>query len=73
MSEPDAGAYVLPDGGEVHFTTDREPAPADRIEILPGGWVKLVFKHSYKKEILPSRVIEGIHSHTQHEEDQGWW
>lgn len=65
---------VLEDGGEIHFRDDdREAYVADRIEFLPGGWVKAIYKRKYQMEIYPPQSIEGIYTHTNSVEDAEWW
>lgn len=46
----------LEQGAEVHFTTDREDAPATDAEILENGWVRLFFNHDYSVEYHPQRT-----------------
>jgi hypothetical protein len=71
MNEP---IYVSEYGGEVHFATDREPGQFDRIELYPDGWVVLINKNSYSKDILQKEAIEGIYTHTSDEEESAeWW
>jgi len=70
MSEP---LYVMPDGAEVLLKDRDDVVVPDRIEILPGGFVKLIFKKQYQKEIYPREEIEGMYSHTQTEEQEDWW
>jgi len=64
---------VLPNGGEIHFTDDRDPHSADRIEYLPGGHVKAIYKRQYEMEIYPPHIIEGVYTFTKHVEDAEWW
>jgi len=64
---------VLPDGAEIHFTDDRDTYVPDRVEFLPGGFVKCIYKHNYSIEVYPQSDIEGIYTHTNHLEDQDWW
>ena len=65
--------YVIPDGGEVKLSYKDDVVVPDRIEILPGGFVKLVYKGLYQKDIVPRDTIEYISSHTQTEENEEWW
>ena len=64
---------VMPMGGEIHFTDDRDAHVPDRIEILRGGWVRAIYKHNYQQEIHPPDAIEGIYNHTNALEDEEWW
>jgi hypothetical protein len=64
---------VLPNGGEIHFTDGREVKRADRVEFLPSGMVKAIYKKSYNLEVYPPHVIEGVYTFTEHLEDNEWW
>lgn len=64
---------VMPHGGEIHFTDERDAHVPDRIEFLNGGWVRAVYKHNYQQEVHPPDEIKGIYSHTNPLEDEDWW
>ena len=64
---------ILPNGAEIHFNDDRDAHVPDRIEFLPGGFVKAIYKNQYEISVYPSHVIEGIYTHTNHLEDEDWW
>lgn len=64
---------VLPHGAEIHFTDDRDPHGPDRVEFLPGGFVKAIYKNQYQLEVYPPDAIEGVYTHTNHLEDKEWW
>jgi hypothetical protein len=64
---------VLRDGAEIHFTDDRDPHGADRVEFLNGGWVRAVYKNTYQMEVYPPHVVEGVYTHTNAVEDGEWW
>jgi len=71
MSE-DVGT-ILPNGAEIHFTDDRDAHSADRVEFLPGGFVKAIYKNQYQLEVYPPDVIGGVYTFTKHLEDEEWW
>jgi len=80
MSDRDDGGVeqipdqqILPNGAEIHFQDERGPHSADRVEFLPGGWVKAVYKRSYEVNVFPPGEIRGIYTHTNHLEDKDWW
>lgn len=65
---------TLKNGGEIHFKDDEKDAHvADRIEILPGGWVRAIFKNQYQQSLYNPDDISGIHTHTNALEDEDWW
>jgi hypothetical protein len=64
---------ILPNGAEIHFTDDRDPHSADRVEFLPGGMVKAIYKNQYELEVYPPHVIQGVYTFTRHVEDEDWW
>lgn len=64
---------LLPNGAEIHFTDDREPHSADRVEFLPGGLVKAIYKKEYQLEVYPPDVIAGVYTYTKHLEEEDWW
>ena len=64
---------VLPNGGEIYFTDSRDVRPADRIEYLPGGHVKAIYKNQYEMEIYPPHAIRAVCTFTAHVEDEEWW
>lgn len=64
---------VIPEGGDVDFTDDDKTYNFDRIEILPGGMVKLINKADYSKVYRPVSKVEGIYTHTSTEEEEDWW
>lgn len=66
-------ANVLPNGGEIEFTDDRDTHVPDRIEFLPGGFVKAIYKRQYEIVVYPPHAIEGVYAHTNHLEDEEWW
>ncbi|GGL55353.1 hypothetical protein [Halocalculus aciditolerans] len=73
MADEEYDPTILPDGAEIHFTDDRDAHVPDRIEFLPGGFVKAIYKQSYSLEVYPPHAIEGVYTHTNHLEDEGWW
>jgi len=64
---------IIPHGGEIHFTDDKEPRPADRIEFLPGGLVKAFYKNAYEMKVYSPQVVDTVHTYTEHVEDEDWW
>jgi len=68
-----SGKNVLPNGAEIHFTDGRDAHSADRVEFLPGGWVKAIYKNTYQLEVYPPGVVEGVYTHTNHLEEEDWW
>lgn len=70
---PDETKTVIEDGAEIHFTDDTDTKVADRIEILPGGMVRAIYKQSYQQEVYPQRRIRGLYTHTNALEDEEWW
>ena len=64
---------VFPDGAEIHFNDDSETCHPDRVEFLRGGFVRATYKNTYKIEVYPPSIIEGVYTHTRHVEDEGWW
>lgn len=64
---------VLPNGADIEFTDERDTHCADRVEFLPGGHVKAIYKNSYQLEVYPPDVVEGVYTHTNHLEDKEWW
>lgn len=65
--------HVLENGGEIHFTGDRDVFPADRIKMLDSGWIVAYNTRGYQKEILPPHKIDGIYTHTTAEEEGSEW
>jgi len=57
---------VLPNGGEIHFTDDRDPHAPEYVQFLPGGFVKAVYPRQYNIEVYSDHVIEGVYTHTSH-------
>lgn len=64
---------VLPYGAEIHFNDERDAHVPDRVEFLPGGFVKGIFKRQYDIHIYHPDDIDSIHTHTEHLEDEEWW
>lgn len=74
MSNTAGGAtHVLEQGGEVALKGREARLNPDRIEFLPSGMVKLVFKTSYEKQYHPREDIEAVYTHTKQEEEEDWW
>lgn len=65
--------HVLPNGAEIHFTDDRDAVVPDRVRFLPGGFVMAVYKRRYNLEVYPPDRIRGVHTHTNHLEEEDWW
>jgi len=66
--------YVIENGAEVQLKHRDDVVVPDRIELLPGGFVKLIYKRQYQKDIYPREQIEGMYTHTSgKEENAEWW
>lgn len=68
----DSEGHVIPQGGDIEFTTDRDTFPADKIVLLDNGWVKGISKKGYRVEFQPPHKIKGIFTHTSDEEEATW-
>jgi len=64
---------VLPNGAEIHFKDGRDDHVPDRVEFLPGGFIKAIYKDLYEIRIYHPDEIQKLATHTNHVEDAEWW
>lgn len=70
----DEALAVIPHGGEIHYNNDNMGVfVADRLKVLPGGFLWAVNKTSYELRIVPRDEIREVTTYTQHLEDEEWW
>lgn len=72
MSDDEA-LVVIPHGGEVHYNDDRDVFVADRLKVLPGGFIWAVNKNAYELRVIPSGEIAEVATYTKHLENEEWF
>lgn len=60
---------VLSQGGEIHFTDDRDAFPANTVVILESGWIEAICEARYEVEYLPPHRVKGVFTHTTDEQE----
>jgi len=61
---------TIPRRVEVHFEGNRSDALADRVDLLPSGWVRLQFGKQYGVEYCKKEDIIAFHTHTTDAEEE---
>lgn len=61
---------TIPRRVEVQFDGERSDALADRVDLLPSGWVRLQFGSQYSVEYVKREHILALHTHTTNAEEE---